>query len=235
MPHQFSKSARLLGITASAVILLIGLAYAITLGLGFASLTSPDQQIGNPYFTLLEALILVLAPSMVTLMVAVHAWAAPEKRAFSLMSVCLMVMLAIETCCVHFVILTLSGQPGFVGKSELALFLAFQWPSVVYSLDILGWDIFFALSMLFAAPAFLGAGIYRAIRIAMIASAVLALAGLGGLALSDMSLRNIGIAGYLLVFMVVDALLLVLFVHTGSAAEPKSGEVTDCRGLRDQA
>ncbi len=89
--------------------------------------------------------------------------------------------------------------------------------------------------MLFAAPVFLGAGIYRAIRIAMIASAVLVLAGLGGLALSDMSLRIIGIAGYLLVFMVVDALLLVLFVHTGSATEPKSGEVTDCRGLRDQA
>ena len=46
------------------------------------------------------------------------------------------------TCTVHFVILTLSRQPEFAEQSWLPLVLSFKWPSVVYALDILGWDVF---------------------------------------------------------------------------------------------
>ena len=65
-------------------------------------------------------------------------------------------MLAGLTCSVHFVILTLSRQPEFTAQPWLPLVLSFKWPSVVYALDILGWDDFFPLSMLFAAPVFWG-------------------------------------------------------------------------------
>jgi hypothetical protein len=41
---------------------------------------------------------------------------------------------------------------------------SFKWPSVVYALDILGWDIFFPLSMWFAAPVFSGSGRATSIR-----------------------------------------------------------------------
>jgi hypothetical protein len=101
--------------------------------------------------------------------------------------------------------------PGFVAL--------LKWPSVVYALDILGWDIFFPLSILFAAPVFRGRGVCHAIRITMIASALCAFAGLLGAALGNMSLRNIGIVGCLSVFLVVDALLLTLFLRakTGPA------------------
>ncbi|CAN5604180.1 hypothetical protein BH10PSE14_BH10PSE14_07690 [soil metagenome] len=99
-----------------------------------------------------------------------------------------------------------SRQPGFVDN-----------PALVYALDILAWDIFFALAMLFAAPAFTGTGLRGAIRVAMRISAVLALAGLSGVVAGDMALRNIGIAGYLGVFLVVDALLLVLFLRSDAS------------------
>jgi hypothetical protein len=63
-------------------------------------------------------------------------------------------LLAGVTCIVHYCILTLSCQPEFSGQSWLPLVLSFNWPSVAYALDILGWDVFFPLSMLFGALVF---------------------------------------------------------------------------------
>jgi hypothetical protein len=151
---------------------------------------------------------------MVGLMVAVHAWAPSHAKALSLTSVVFMALLAGVTCSLHFVILTVSRQPAFAGQSWLPLFLSFKWPSVAYALDILAWDVFFALSMLFAAPVFSGTRLAASIRVLMIASGVLALAGLSGVAAGDMQLRNIGIAGYLVLFLVVAWLLGVLFYRT---------------------
>lgn len=221
MREEFPSPARSMGIAAAGTILAAATAYGVTLLLALAALASPAQPIGDPYFAIMEVLILVMAPAMVALMAAVHAWAAPPFRALSLVALCLMVMLATVTCCVHFTLLTLDRHPMSANQPAIDFFLAFKWPSVVYALDILGWDYFFALSMLFAAPVFQGAGLCRAIRNSMIASAVLALAGLGGVLWDDMQLRNIGIAGYLGLFLVSDALLLALFLRS-SAAEVKS-------------
>ena len=73
------------------------------------------------------------------------------------------------------------------------------------------WDVFFALSVLFAAPAFTGSRLATLILMLMIASGVLAIAGLGGVVVSDMQLRNIGIVGYAGVFPVAVLLLAILF------------------------
>ncbi|HSK31337.1 MAG TPA: hypothetical protein VLA17_15360, partial [Candidatus Limnocylindria bacterium] len=72
--------------------------------------------------------------------------------------------LAGVTCSVHFLVLTLTRQSELVGQSWAPLFFAFKWPSVAYALDILAWDFFFALSMLFAAPAFGGSRLAAWIR-----------------------------------------------------------------------
>jgi acyl dehydratase len=88
---------------------------------------------------------------------------------------------------------------------------------VAYALDIVGWDVFFALSMLFAAPVFSGSRLATWTRVLMIASGVLALAGLIGVVAGDMQLRNIGIVGYVGVFLIVAALLAVFFYR----ANPK--------------
>ena len=55
------------------VVLIAGLACAVVLALGFASLEAANQPIGHSYFILLEALTLVLAPVMVALMKVVQA------------------------------------------------------------------------------------------------------------------------------------------------------------------
>jgi hypothetical protein len=96
---------------------------------------------------------------------------------------------------------------------------------VAYALDILAWDVFFALSMFFAAPVFGGSRLAASIRVLMIASGVLALAGLSGVLAGDMQLRNIGILGYVGVFLVVAGLLAVLFYRTRPVAAPVSEPV----------
>ena len=208
---QFTATARSLGIFSAAATVILLLTYAVTLAVGLASLESAQQPIGDPMFTILEVLIIIMMPVMVALMVAVHAWAPVHAKALSLISLVFMGLLAGVTCSLHFVILTLSRQPEFTGQPWLPLVFSFSWPSVAYALDILGWDVFFALSMLFAAPVFRGSRLAAWIRVLMIASAVLALAGLSGIVIGYMQLRNIGIVGYVGVFLVVAALLAALF------------------------
>jgi hypothetical protein len=211
---KFTPTARSLGIFSAVATVILLVAYAVTLAVGLLSLESPQKPIDGPILTILEALIIVMMPAMVTLMVAVHAWAPMHAKALSLISVVFMGLLAGVTCIVHFCVLTLSRQPEFTGQSWLPLVFSFTWPSVVYALDILGWDVFFPLSMLFAAPVFWGSRLAAWIRVLMIASGVLALAGLSGVAVGDMQLRNIGIGGYVGVFLVVAALLAILFYRT---------------------
>ena len=211
MTADFTPTARRLGLYSAIVTVLLLVAYALTLIIGLLSLKSPDQPIGDPMFSILEILIIAIMPAMVALMIAVHAWAPTHLKTLSLAAVVFMGLLAGVTCGVHFVIFTVSHQAAFAGQSWLPLFFAFKWPSVVYALDILGWDIFFPLSMLFAAVVFSGSRLATWVRWSMIASGVLALAGLSGVAVGDMQLRNIGIVGYVGVFLVVAVLLAILF------------------------
>jgi hypothetical protein len=208
---EFTATTRSLGIFSATATVILLVTYAVTLAVGLASLESPQEPIGDPMFTILEVLIILMMPAMVALMVAVHAWAPVHVKTLSLTSLVFMGLLAGVTSSVHFCILTLGRQPEFTRQSWLELVFSFKWPSVAYALDILGWDIFFPLSMLFAAPVFRGGRLAAWIRVLMIASGVLALAGLSGVVVGDMELRNIGIVGYVGVFLVVAALLVVLF------------------------
>ena len=92
---------------------------------------------------------------------------------------------------------------------------------MAYMLDILAWDVFFALAVLFAQLAFSGSRLAAWVRVLMIVSGVLALAGLSGVIADNMQLRNIGVLGYVGVFPVATALLARLFLVTAP------GEKTD--------
>lgn len=208
---KFTVTPRSFGILSAAATVILLVAYAVTLVVGLLSLESPQEPIGDPMFTILEILIIIMMPAMVALMVAVHAWAPMHAKTLTLTSVVFMGLLAGVTSVVHFCVLSLSRQPEFAEQSWLPMVLSFKRPSVVYALDILAWDIFFPLSMLFAAPVFWGSRLAAWNRVLMIASGVLAFAGLSGVVVGDMQLRNIGIVGYVGVFLVVATLLAVLF------------------------
>jgi len=212
--ENFTRHHRLLGTGAALAVFFVLIAYAVTLVLGLLSLTSPLEPIGDPYFSIMEILIVMLAPLLVTVMVIVHGYATPRTKLFSLTALAFMIISAGITSSVHFVILTVSRQMASAGFSWVSLFLSFEWPSVTYALDILAWDVFFALSMLFAALVFTEGRLEKTVRILMIISGVLSLAGLIGVALADMNVRNIGIIGYVGVSLAVFPLLGILFWRT---------------------
>lgn len=211
--RPFTATARRLGLVSAVGTVLVSAGYGAVLIAGLWSLPSPEQPIGDPWFSLMEILILLLMPLLVGLLVAVYAWASAENEVFALLALVFMALLAGLTGSVHFVIFTLSHQAGFDGPAWGPL-LSFRWPSVPYALDILGWDGFFALSVLCAAPAFRGSRLARWIRGTLLASGVLALAGLSGLIVGDIRLRGLGIVGYAGIFPIAALLMAVLFYRT---------------------
>ncbi len=209
-----------LGIVAAWLTAGLIAGYALVLGIGLISLESPDDPIGDPMFTILEVLILLLMPAMVAMMAALHAWAETRFKALTLVALLFTGLLAGLTSVVHFLVLTLSRDTAFMGQSWAPLVLSFRWPSIVYALDILAWDLLFPWAMFFAAPAVVGSQLADRTRRLMVASGVLALLGLGGVVAGNMQLRNIGILGYVVVFCAVAVCLAKLFRESAVSSSP---------------
>jgi len=214
-PHPVNHPS--LGRNAAWGVFVLAVIYLVTTALGFLSLKSPQDPIGDPYFTLMELLILIMTPLMVVSLAAMHEAAAPERKLYSLSALAFMLLMAAVTMGLHFVIFTASRPIASAGLANAPLLFAFKWPSVAYALDILAWDVFFPLSMLFAALVFGPGKTEAAARALMLVSAVLSFGGLIGVPLANMNYRNIGIIGYGVVAPV--AFLLLGFVLGKSVRE----------------
>jgi hypothetical protein len=209
--ESFTPQHRTIGRATAWAEFGLGVVYAVILVLGLLSLKSPQDPIGDPFFTLMEILIILTTPLMLVSMVAVHAYAAPEDKVYSLTALIFMTLLTGITSSVHFILLTVGRQIAASGNPLAPLLLSWQWPSVVYTVDILAWDWFFALAMLFAAPVFKVGRLEKTVRLLMLVSGGVSLAGLIGVPLANMQVRNIGIIGYGAVAPVVFLLLGILF------------------------
>lgn len=210
-------SHRIIGRIAAFSVFVLGVAYAIVTTLGFLSLESPQEPIGYPYVTLMELLIFPLAAAYLITMVAIYVYARSESKVYSLIALVFMTIVAAITTSVHFLILTIGPQMESAGVPWASYVFSFTWPSVLYALDILAWDWFFALSLLFAAFVFTNGKLERAVRVLLLVSAVLSLAGLLGVALADMQVRNIGIIGYAVVSPIAFLLIALVFGRDQSA------------------
>jgi hypothetical protein len=138
---------------------------------------------------------------VVVQMAAVHACAPAHLRMFVLIAFGWMLVAAGLTMTVHVVELVVARrvEPGAVpGFTRL---FGFEWPSMLYAVDVAAWDLLLGLSLLFAAAVFIGHR-YRAVRRGLLLGAVLCLAGLVGPATDVIAWRGIGILGYVVVFPV---------------------------------
>jgi hypothetical protein len=120
---------------------------------------------------------------------------------FSMIAFGWMLVAACLTMTVHVVELVVARRidpgavPGFARRFD------FAWPSMLYAVDVVAWDLLLGLSLLFAAFVFTGRR-YRGIRRGLLASAALCLVGLVGPATDVVAWRGIGIVGYAVVFPV---------------------------------
>lgn len=221
MSHEgFSPEYRVIGRSAAWAVFILIVIYAVTTTLGFLSLKSAQDQIGDPYFSIMELLILLLVPLLILCMTAIHAYAAREAKPYSFTALVFMIIMGVITSGLHFVILTVSRPIAAAGFASAGLLFSFKWPSVAYTLDILAWDWFYALAILFAVPVFKESGLERALRYVMIVGGVLSLIGLLGVPLAIMNVgywltvRNVGIVGYALLSPIAFLLLALVFGRT---------------------
>jgi len=189
-----NKLANELAVAACYCIFAAGIVYAIVTLLGFLALPSPLEPIPNPYFTIMEILIVVIAPLMLVGMLGLHKKAGRPHRTSSLAATICMFVAAVLTTAVHLTIL-IRGTAGSPVSSAMRFF-SFRSPSILYLLDIIAWDGFFALSLLIAAFIIKPSKSVQITRVLMFLAGGLSFAGLLGLPLGNLFLRNMGIIGY---------------------------------------
>ena len=90
-------------------------------------------------------------------------------------------------------------------------FLFDQLCGAAYALELLAWDLFLGLSLLFAAPVFKGGKLEDAVRTGLNVGGTLCIAGILGPATGEMRLQFIAIVGYAGVLPTVSLLIIMLF------------------------
>ena len=180
------NTMRRLGYGSALGVGIVGIGYAAVLAAGMA-ITGFEDPIRDPVLAAMEILTLMAAPLLVLTMAAVHASAAPELKAYSVAALGFMIVVAGLTSAVHFVGLTALRQLGEEG---------IRWPSALYAVELLAWDLFLGLALLCAAPVFGGPGLERAIRIGLAVTGALCIAGTAGPATGDMRWQFIAVVGY---------------------------------------
>jgi hypothetical protein len=113
-----------------------------------------------------------------------------------------MLLLAGFTMTVHLVQLTVVRRIDPSAIHGFQYLFNWHWPSVLYGVDIVAWDIFFALALLFAAPVFHAAG-QVAVRNGLLIAGAMCVAGIIGPAVNHIALRQIGIIGYAIIWPIV--------------------------------
>ncbi len=181
--------------------------YIATLFAGGVAVGVPVE----PYLAAAEILTAISGLLQVALIAAIHQSAPAEARISSLMALVWMAVMAGLTMTVHVVQLTAGRQIDPAAMPDFRYVFGWEWPSLLYAMELAAWHLFFGLSLLFAAPAFRGGGLEAAVRVGLIVAGALCLVGLVGPAVGDLNWRMIGVVGYGLLFPVVCVLLGLSF------------------------
>ena len=214
----FTPQARTLGIVAAWMTFVVSEIYAVVSGLAYALQGAAVES--GPFLSIMALLVVLMGPFLALSMIAVHAYASPDVKPYSLAALAFMIACVTATSSVNFLLLMVSSQPELFSESWRALFLPCRWPAPAFVLDNFVWDWFFGISMLLAAPVFGGNTLKSGLRLVMILSGALCLAGLVWLAVSPDQAIVIGILGWGAAGPIVFLLLANVFgrVQTASKA-----------------
>lgn len=190
-----------LGYWSAIAFVCIGVGYVVALAAGFAR-HGFREPIADPVLAVMEVLTLLSAVPLVTLMASVQDPSSPERSAFGYCALAFATLCAGVTSTIHFVELTAARQMGGGGIA---------WPSRVYAAELMAWDVFLGLALLFAAPLFYRDGLERQARGALLLCGVLCIVGAVGPAVGNMRLQLVGVFGYAVVLPVVCVLLARVF------------------------
>jgi hypothetical protein len=194
-------SSNAVGRWSSFAVFLVGAAYAVALVIGFTT-RGFSAPIVDPLLAIMETLTLIAALLLVVMMAAIHGRASNGRKTASSIAFAFMILTTGTTSVVHFVELTAMRQLGSAGL---------VWPSLAYAVELLAWDVFLGLSLIFAAFAFEDSGREREMRRGFLVCGALCLFGVVGPAVGNMRLQLVGVFAYGGVLPVVCLLLSRLF------------------------
>lgn len=187
-----------IGLWSARIMVVLAITYIVT---GAIGITAPDasgrrpalEQV-DPYLAILETIMIAVVVVQVALFAAIHAIAPPERKTCGLIALIFVSIVATISGSVHFVLLTVGRQSGHAVIPGPGPF--YPWPTVLFGLDLLAWDLFQGLGMLFAAPTFRRGGLSGAIRTTLLVSGSLCVIGLAGPATGDLRFQIPAIFGY---------------------------------------
>ena len=194
-------SSNRLGSWSALAVFLLGVAYVVTLTIA-VSVHGLANPIVDPILAVMEVLTLISAPLMVIVISAIHAYASVDRKIYGLIALAFITFFVAMTTAVHFVELTAMRQGGSSGM---------VWPSPSYAVELLAWNLFLGLALIFAALVFDSSGSERGVRRGLLMSGALCVAGLVGPAVGNMRLQLVGVLGYAVVLPVVCFMLARLF------------------------
>lgn len=168
-------------------------------------------QFREPFLTIAEALSIVGPIIVIVLMSAIHNCAPINSKIFSLTAFGWSLLLAGFTTAVHFVNLTLLKQLEPAQRIEFARFLGWEWPSMLYSIELAAWHMFFGMSLLFAALSFRGSGREKIVRIGFLVTGSLCIVGLIGPLIGNLTWRMMGAFAYGFIFPFVCVYVALVF------------------------
>ncbi len=205
-----------MGKWSAIAIVLISIAYILTglvwLVLNSNTASTQGLQPSEPYLAILETLILLLTPAIVLLFAAIHAYAPLDRKACSRAAFGFALLLAGITGVVHFMQLTaVRRAPGKLISETFALYDPTGRLTPVLAVDLVAWDFFFGLALLFAATIFRGDKLQSAVRVGLLVGGLLCLAGVAGPASGNLKFQYPAIAGYAFVFPAICLLLAFVF------------------------
>jgi hypothetical protein len=221
--NSCTPTDRRIGRWAAIAVVAIALAYIATgtiwLVPNISWVTIQTLAPSEPYLTIMEILMLLLNPALVVLFAAIHAYAPANKKTCALAAFGFLLLLVAITGVVHFITLTVIRRTTSSVITEAFAFYQSRpgGASPMFAAEMLGWDFFFGLALLFAATVFKGDRLQAAIRIGLIVSGLLCLVGFSGPASGDMRFQVFAIVGYAFGFPFVCLLLARLFARPEEA------------------
>ena len=156
---------------------------------------------------LMEIVTMLSAIALLFLAISIKYLLHPDHNFLAEIGVLFMILLVTLTSIVHFVSITVSNQIVSSNPSLAPLF-SLEWPSLLLSIDILAWDIFFGFGFIFLGLSLRKLKSLSMVSLFMILSGILSIFGLIALPLNNMDIRFIGIFGYTVLPVISSVILL---------------------------
>ncbi|MGZ4918313.1 MAG: hypothetical protein ACXV5E_07910 [Halobacteriota archaeon] len=197
-----NKLAHRFGFWSAVLSLIFGLAYIIALFATLLGFLTPPWDVAYQV-----APSLPLASAFVVLMISVHYYAASDRKIASHVAVAFATVYAVLASMVYFILLAVVIPNILAGQSDRVSLLLFDAGSFLVAVDGLAYG-FMSLAALFAAVVFVGTGLVKWTRWALIAHGLLLPIIVGAVVVP--ALLPIGVL-WVITFPLSTALLAVLF------------------------